>query len=90
MSGWGYRFPEHVDARSISRTDASLKVLEEAGELFDAVHCGECRERVAEECLDTIHACETLLRRWSPEWVSAQRDAVEEKNRARGYYGEEE
>lgn len=41
------------------------------------------------ECLDTIHACETLLRAFPPEMVAAERDQIVEKNRKRGYYRDE-
>lgn len=88
-TGWQYNFPAHVDAGKKTLQQAMRKVSEESHELTFAVLDGEGEERVMEECLDTIHACETLLRRWPAERVKAARDAVVEKNRARSYYREE-
>lgn len=47
---------------------------------------------VALECLDTIHACETLLRILQQEHgidIQAEAEFVEKKNEERGYYGEQ-
>lgn len=81
-----YRFPTHKDAWKLTLQQAMAKVSEESHELMFAVLDGEGDDRVVEEALDTIHACETLLRRYPAECVAAAMDAVVEKNRARSYY----
>lgn len=92
-NGWHYSFPTHRDAADGTARDGMLsqacKVFEEATELVDAFNKGEGEERVLEECLDTVHACETLLRSWPTGKVKEARDRVVAKNRARGYYDEE-
>ena len=65
------------------------KVCEEAAEIEGAWRY-ESEERVIEETLDCMQACETLLRAFSAERVKIARDAVVEKDRKRGYYREEE
>ena len=45
--------------------------------------------------MNKLRACpfcgsETLLRAFPPEMVAAERDRVVEKNRKRGYYGDEQ
>lgn len=88
--GWHYSFPAHKDACSGMTREEMLsqtcKVFEEATELVDALNRDEGDDRVLEECLDTVHACETLLRSWPAEKVREARDKVVKKNRARSYY----
>lgn len=91
--GFCYAFPAHVDSVGAVRGNGfaaaqARKISEEVAELADAIRLGEGDERVLEECLDTYHACETLMRAWDPKEVSAARDAVVAKNEARGYYEE--
>lgn len=48
---------------------------------------------LAMECLDTIHACETLLRILQENHgidVQAEAEFVKQKNAERGYYGEQQ
>lgn len=85
-----YAFPEHVRAAGL-RDDMDLlsqaeRIRDEVGELASAVSSGEGTDRVLEECLDVVHACETLLRVWPAEEVFKARNAVVSKNDARGYY----
>ncbi len=88
-----YRFPEitHPSAKNLCRTpfEQAQKVIEEAVELFEEAKAGDTRRReMGVECMDAIHACETLLRRnFSDEEVAGLREACEAKNRARGFYG---
>lgn len=88
-----YRFPEitHPSAKNLCRTpfEQAQKVIEEAVECFEEAKAGEARRReMGVECMDAIHACETLLRRnFSDEEVAGLREACEAKNRARGFYG---
>lgn len=88
--GWHYSFPAHGSAHRGMANEEMLsqasKVFDEALELLGAVAGYEGDDRVLEECLDTVHACETLLRSWPTEKVKEARDKVVEKNRARGYY----
>lgn len=85
---FSYNFPKHADAGRETLQQAMSKVSEESHELMFAVLDGEGEDSVIEEALDTMHACETLLRRYPAKRVKAARDAVIEKNRKRGYYGE--
>lgn len=82
---WMYNFPAHKD---VGKDEAAQvdKVYEEAVELMTAFDDGEPAARIREECLDVMHACETLLRSWPAEEVARSRDGVVEKNRKRGYY----
>lgn len=86
---FAYNFPAHRDAGRLTSQQAMAKVSEESHELMFAVLDGEGEDRQLEECLDTMHACETFLRRYPVEQVKAARDAVIAKNHTRGYYGEE-
>lgn len=45
------------------------------------------RRRMMQETLDTIHACETLLRAFPAAEVAKERNRVIAKNGSRGYYG---
>lgn len=75
-----YTFPP-IQAESVF--EQILKIREEAGEVMAAIPEG--RYRVAEEAMDTIHACETLLRQLGVDYdeMAAQ---VAAKNKRRGYY----
>lgn len=85
-----YAFPEHRHAAEIrdgmDLFGQAVRIRDEADELITAIANGEGTGRVLEECLDTVHACETLLRAWSAEEVFEARNAVVAKNDARGYY----
>ncbi len=85
---WMYNFPAHRDAGRRMEAAQVDKVYEEAVELMTAFDDGESEERIREECLDVVHACETLLRSWPAEEVARSRDGVVEKNRKRGYYAD--
>lgn len=85
-----YRFPstkwdEMDDYNGIS--EQVHVVAEECGELASALR-KDGPQRLAEETWDVIHAAEGVLRRLEANGldVSAARDAVENKNRDRGYY----
>lgn len=62
-----FRFPENRKAKANTVEQQAEKVLEEARECFDAVFDMESDERIIEECLDTVNACEGLLRKF-PLW----------------------
>lgn len=87
---FSYNFPAHKDAGRLNTKTQALKIRGEACELLGAVEHHEGTDRVLEECLDTYHACETLLRSYPVTRVKAARDAVILKNSARSYYREEE
>lgn len=87
-----YRFPastvrEHVDGMPEAHAQAR-KVISEALELFEETkRLPERRREMIVECLDVIHACETLLRRESdPVEIAELTGDVIAKNEARGYY----
>ena len=89
-SNLGYWFPEIVNPskKNLCRTpfEQGQKIIEEAMECFDEAKLGN-RDAMLIECLDVIHAAETMLRRnyeWS-EVVEGYRK-VREKNAARGFY----
>lgn len=85
-----YAFPEHRHAADIRDSmdlfGQAARIDDEVDELLAAVSGGEGAGRVLEECLDVVHACETLLRAWPAEEVFKARNAVIAKNDARGYY----
>lgn len=60
------------------------KVIEEANEARDALNDMEPDNRVAEELLDTIWACEGALRKLSKRAVDDAFEIVKEKAVARG------
>lgn len=88
--GWTYRFPELARIPEVANQTA--KVAEEAVETQRAVFEWEYDE-AAVEAMDVIHAAETLLRclerRFGADLDAAYEEVVA-KNRARGYYGEDE
>lgn len=78
-----FMFPPIKDRPSV--LDQALKIQEEAGEILAAI--SEGRHRIAEEAVDTIHACETLIRQLGVDYDAVVVGVIE-KNRARGYYAE--
>lgn len=89
MAGWRYNFPAcaEVPVSQLDKTLQVAKITEEASETLSALMHDEGSRREVEECLDTIHACETFLRAYPEAFVAEMRDEVEAKNAARGYYG---
>lgn len=81
-----YIFPENLRAVTLNDLAQANKVLEEANEVYKAVLTAEGRKRVLEEVLDTIHACEGILRRYTQEEIQAMVIEVYEKNKKRGDY----
>ena len=85
-----YRFPAtRWVGRRADITEQTRKVIDEANEAFYDANNGKSLNSIALELLDTIQAAETGLRilELRGVCVSDRRDEVEEKNRARGYYG---
>lgn len=89
-----WQFPAITDG--ITNRRQLLKLKEEVSEVEDEAlevrfgHPGKKGvKRLAKELLNVIHACETWLRflDLTEAEVEALRQAVEEDNRARGYYG---
>ena len=87
---FAYNFPEYKGNVSIKEQVAKIgfeymEITEEVlKNIIDPVG-------VTLECLDTIHACETLLRILQQEHgidIQAEAEFVEKKNEERGYYGE--
>lgn len=104
MSGF-YRFPSMAKLGEWTNEHQVTKVCCEACEAWDALRdclwdydTGTRREEMSEadrtaygmELMDVIHAAETALRmEFSDAEVDGLREAVEEKNRRRGYYGKD-
>lgn len=104
MSGF-YRFPAMAKLGEWSDGQQVAKIIDEAKEaslelsLYDhelrchgsnSLEADEYVERYGLELLDVIHACETALRmRFDETAVLSMQEYVIEKNRKRGYYGEE-
>lgn len=81
-----YMFPNCV--KFVSNERQINKIREELFELHESfVNDGVC-EHAAEECLDVIQACETLLRSFERAGIDVRsvRDQVLKKNKKRGYY----
>lgn len=101
MSGF-YRFPAMAKLGEWTNEEQAEKVLDEAAEAFNALRDGlwdyDTGTRLEEmrdadrtaygmELMDVIHAAETALRmEFDDSEVDGLRDAVEDKNRKRGYY----
>lgn len=87
-----WNFPKFSKAGSnwIKDDDAFqlLKINAEIGEAMEAFAYDEGAERVIEEVLDVLHACETFLRNQPIDLVNEIRNEVIEKNQKRGYYNE--
>lgn len=62
------------------------KVCEEATELREAVETAAIDIDIIDEALDTIHACEGLLRKYPADLVDSRIIEVRLKNKRRGYY----
>lgn len=102
MSGF-YRFPAMAKLGERTNKEQAEKVRDEATEACNALRDGlwDCdtgtrREEMSDsdrtaygmELMDVIHAAETAMRmELSDAEVDGLRDAVEDKNRRRGYYG---
>lgn len=100
MSGF-YRFPAIAASDGFSRLDQFGKLIEEVSEVEAARNAIDlaydfCDDRdeiemyrtaYGMELMDVIHAAETALRmEFNDAEVDVLRDAVEDKNRKRGYY----
>lgn len=96
MSGF-YRFPAMANIGDLTTEGQAVKILEEADEAKSAQAFwfygngsgDEDADRIAYgmELMDVIHAAETALRmEFDDSEVDGLRDAVEDKNRKRGYY----
>lgn len=94
-----YRFPAIACIEEPSNTRQADKIYEESLEVCGAQLSYEMAERYGNpiihkirenygmELMDVIHAAETALRmEFSDAEVDGLREAVEEKNRRRGYY----
>lgn len=79
-----YRLPEIKSKKSVS--DQVLKINEELDEVYRAF--AEGRDRIIEETVDVMQACETLLHKLgcSDEEFAATIEKVVFKNETRGYY----
>lgn len=88
-----FNFPpaKFVPPEGLTRSGQADKIVEEAAEVYaeSTGDAGNPPEKYIEEVLDCIHACETALREFDPEIVSKAVDAVIEKNKERGYYGDD-
>lgn len=71
--------------------DQSLKICEEAEEVYDAVTNNEDREKIVEECCDTITACIGMLYRLGldSKGIAKAMWNVTQKNSKRGYLSDE-
>lgn len=101
MSGF-YRFPAMAKLGEWTNEEQAEKVWDEATEAYNALRdslwdydTGTRREEMSDsdrtaygmELMDVIHAAETALRmEFDDNEVDGLREAVEEKNRRRGYY----
>ncbi len=92
-----YRFPAMAKLREYSAEAQVVKIIDEALEMKIAQefwrYGGDSRDHEEDrrvygmELMDVIHATETALRmEFGDEEVDELRDAVEKKNRDRGYY----
>ena len=79
-------FPENLRAARVTTKAQTWKVIEEASEINRAIRDEESRERVMEETLDTLHAIEGILRRFSPAEIDEGIKKVYLKNKSRGDY----
>lgn len=86
--GFVRQFPR---IREVGVGEQLVKILEEAGELRDAISAEEPSARIAEEAMDVLHATETILLAIEREYgvdLDAVKENVVKKNRDRGYYEE--
>lgn len=91
-----YNFPEIRQTegkRYFALLEQAKKIQEEASEVVDArlklathKESMELRENLLIETLDTVQACETMLRLFELPEISHAKELVIEKNAERGYY----
>lgn len=81
-----YRFPKNSRASMNDVGDQSLKCLEEAREVVQAVNDEEPACRVMEEAWDCIQACEGVLRKFPALSVAKSFVMVKIKSARRGDY----
>lgn len=79
-------FPENMRAARLPLKAQVFKVIEEAEEVYRAIKDKESNARIIEETLDTIHACEGVLRKFRPQEIEEAIKLVYEKNKSRGDY----
>ena len=79
-------FPSNKRAERSTVGEQASKVVEEAGEVLQALSDGEPDWRVIEEALDTVQACEGLLRKFPASAVIVGKARVKLKSRLRGDY----
>ena len=88
-----FNFPsaKFVPPEGLTRAGQADHIVEEAAEIYaEATREDQASpERYIEELLDCIHACETALREFDPEDIGKGVAAVIEKNKDRGYYGDD-
>lgn len=86
-----YRFPAMAKLDEWTLNEQAKKVIEEAEELMTAQCSGNTYYEADFEAMDTIHSAENYLRMrgHTEETLEKLRDLTVEKNRRRGYYGEE-
>lgn len=85
-----FQFPKtmFVPKTNGARVSQGFKILEEAEETAAEVYKEGLAIREAEECMDTIVACETLLRSYPEKILQEAYGLVVSKNRNRGYWDE--
>lgn len=81
-----YRFHKNLRASKNDVGEQSLKCLEEAREIVQAVNDGEPACRVMEEAWDCIQACEGVLRKFTALSVAKSFVMVKIKSARRGDY----
>lgn len=81
-----YRFSKNIRASKNGVGEQSLKCLEEAREIVQAVNDGEPASRVIEEAWDCIQACEGVLRKFPSLSVARSLARVKIKSVKRGDY----
>lgn len=83
-----FQFPEtrFVPDTKSRRMAQGFKILEEAEETAVELYNSDLATREAEECLDVIVACETLLRSYPEKVLHDAYQTVVSKNQNRGYW----
>lgn len=86
-----YRFPAMAKLDQYDECKQAEKVVEEAQELIQAAASGNTYYEADFDAMDTIHSAENFLRLRgnSEEALEMLRNLTIEKNRRRGYYGED-
>lgn len=91
MSDGFYRFPAMEKLSEWDNADQIEKIEEEANEAHRAYYDCDTEIAYGVELMDVIHAAETALRmNFNDSEIESLRNLAIEKNRKRGYYGEEE